>query len=396
MLWPRPTLSLPARVVLLACSARVQFWLAAGLFLMSLGMGSGPRGASGTSTFRPFPLLRWHPDGTYLLMDEGVLAREAGRKVFSLSYRSGKERFAGADWSPDGTRVAVALPGSPRGARQHLVLYPWRAGTSTARRLVSAAEEETHLGPSWEPGGTRIAFVTLASRRSRRGDWVTDYQLRIADARSGNTITLVSRGALISTPLWSPRGRRLLLRMEPEHDGRVALLDVTAKSRKTLVLPQLVVGGYGEPVSWAPDGSQIAFAMEAGASPAGVGLYDLRSGRQRRLGILESAAYRSSDEVRVHAPAWSPDGKTIACVVSGARRSGRDGDDIHFLRPAGTGSFVALRGQRLWSPSWSPDGRWLAVWESGQYRGREGRRLLLLRYAGRGSVTSRVRFQESN
>ena len=63
---------------------------------------------------------------------------------------------------------------------------------------------------------------------------------------------------------------------------------------------------------------------------------------------------RHGDGVPSH-PAWSPDGKQIACTVlnqgSGIYIMDTDGQNARRVSPLGTWSY---------NPAWSPDGKWIA------------------------------------
>ena len=54
-------------------------------------------------------------------------------------------------------------------------------------------------------------------------------------------------------------------------------------------------------------------------------------------------------------PAWSPDGKQIACVVN------NNGDDIYIVDTDGQNARrVSSLGTWSRNPAWSPDGKWIA------------------------------------
>ena len=54
-------------------------------------------------------------------------------------------------------------------------------------------------------------------------------------------------------------------------------------------------------------------------------------------------------------PAWSPDGKQIACVVA------NDGDGIYIMDTDGQNARrMSSLGTWSYNPAWSPDGKWIA------------------------------------
>ena len=108
--------------------------------------------------------------------------------------------------------------------------------------------------------------------------------------------------------------------------------------------------------AWSPDGSQIAFVSEEDLDPWTIEgqlvIYTLATGE------LSEVPLAIGDRVAPYAPAWSPDGRTIAFVAydGDIRRStttavytvGIDGSGLTRISTTST------------RPSWSPDGRRIA------------------------------------
>ncbi len=109
--------------------------------------------------------------------------------------------------------------------------------------------------------------------------------------------------------------------------------------------------------AWSPDGSQIAFVSEEDLDPWTIEgqlvIYTLATGE------LSEVPLAIGDRVAPYAPAWSPDGRTIAFVAydGDIRRStttavytvGIDGSGLTRISTTST------------RPSWSPDGRRIAL-----------------------------------
>lgn len=177
--------------------------------------------------------------------------------------------------------------------------------------------------------------------------------------RSGSRVRAVLDGDTISSPAWSPQGRRIaLVRTGPDgqdvwvagHDGQGAR-------------PLTASGGDATDPTWSPGGNEIAFAK----GPAGARhVYAVRADGSGLRQITSGTA----DERQ---PAWSAAGP-IAYVV----RTTNTGDDLYVVA-AGGGKprrLTRMAGNEH-SPSWSPDGRRLVFVRAGQLWtiGADGKRL---------------------
>lgn len=109
--------------------------------------------------------------------------------------------------------------------------------------------------------------------------------------------------------------------------------------------------------AWSPDGSQIAFVSERHRGTSLIAgqlvIYTIATGESRDVPLT------IGDRVAPYAPAWSPDGRTIAFVAY-------DGDinNYHYRSTTPAVYTVGIDGSGLTristtstGPSWSPDGR---------------------------------------
>jgi Tol biopolymer transport system component len=211
-----------------------------------------------------------------------------------------------------GTLVLLTAPSSAGSSGASLnagIVWAEPEGIFTAnvdgsgiRRLVPHVADG-HLDPAWSPSGDKLVFS------ARISDSVALHLLTVAEG-TRRVLTLERR--------WrSPRrGRRLSHLLES---------------------------------SWTPDGRRFAVSDGWTFSSSTIRVVSLREGRLLRP--LTSPSRRRADS----APAWSPDGRTIAFVRQPVgRRGGVGAPAIHLMSANGAGVRRLARGT---SPSWSPNGR---------------------------------------
>lgn len=195
---------------------------------------------------------RWSPDGKWLAFLSSRLSAkdsEDGPDQLWLLDRLGGEakvitQFKGdvidADWSPDGTRLALivadedpAKPGKDdkdktpppividrfyfkedetgylSALRQHLYLFD--LATRKAELLTSGVFDEAL--PAWSPDGTQIAFV---SKRGTEPDRSNEFGLYAITPQPGSTPRLLTKfegeagdSSWMSGPVWRPDGKEI-------------------------------------------------------------------------------------------------------------------------------------------------------------------------------------------
>jgi len=199
-------------------------------------------------------------------------------------------RDVAADWSPDGTFLALASD-HPRGRSSDgiYVVDPAR-GTD---RLIVVGEEIA--SPAWSPDGARIAYVQ-------------HQQIFVANADgSGRTAVVTTNGnAYPSSPSWSPDGSHIVFAA----GGRLYVVGLDGSA------PSPLVKGFNP--TWSPDGNTIAY----------VGGGDLRSPRGCDIRVTTPAGRHNSSLVDLATIAsdpkrcgvaedleWSPDGTRLAVVA---------------------------------------------------------------------------------
>jgi Tol biopolymer transport system component len=182
---------------------------------------------------------------------------------------------------------------------------PGRGGA--ARALTDAVRDTAEdLDPSISPDGQRVVF--RAERNGRTGLWLLDLkngavrqltQVAHADEHNG-------------AASWSPDGNTIAFtRLAPdsadEWHSRIRLLDIASGKARDLQLDKTQKLEMRDP-TWTPDGRQIAFAAAYPVNPRGGRLWIVAAtgGRAQPLSV---------DSMPAIAPAFAPDGKSIAFLA---------------------------------------------------------------------------------
>jgi dipeptidyl aminopeptidase/acylaminoacyl peptidase len=249
--------------------------------------------------------------------------------------------------SPDGRRVAVVVTRVDLEADRYrsAVWLVAADGSSPARPLT--AGEDSDANPAWSPDGTRLAFTRSAAGRHRL--------LVMPVGEPGEPVVLAERAEPLGGLAWSPDGSTLAfasreprpaaepITVRPAGDGPETAETVSKPPRRIdRLLPKL--DGEG----WIVDRPRAVFVVgtDTPAPPR----------------LLVAHRYD------VGAPAWSPDGRTLAVstvrdvpdadltMVEALHLVDVDGERAGGLRPV-TGELTTS----LSHPSFSPDGTRIAV-----------------------------------
>ena len=188
---------------------------------------------------------------------------------------------AGAEWSPDGTRIATRSSDSTASI--------WDARSS--RRLVGPLHHDGSVSyVAWSPDGSRLALAGTTAAT-------------LWNASTGARVAILSDPTGAELPAWSPDGRQLAT---PVYDGTVRISD--GASGAPIGAPLRHGYRWVISVAWSHDGRRLATGSYFGHFAR---IWD---GATRRP-LLE---LRTDD--KVGQVAWSADDRWLATVD---RYSGR-------------------------------------------------------------------------
>jgi Tol biopolymer transport system component len=197
--------------------------------------------------------------------------------------------------------------------------------------------------PSWSPEGTRLAYTS---------DENGNMDIWVMQTAAGQRMNLTKDfTAYDGKPAWSPDGEWIAFVSERDGGG-IYIMPALGGIPKRIIALSFAISlsriGSIPYVSWSPDGSELAYAV-AGS------LYTIASagGSPVKMPLPPTGLIAGYSE-----PAWSPDGKRIACT--GFVAEGVATSQIWSLHPNKSDAVPVTEGKYLdHNPIWSTDGRHL-------------------------------------
>ena len=273
--------------------------------------------------------------------------------------------------SPDGKRVVYTVSDALTTAdRSEYVSQVWMATTDGKDNLQLTFADKSSTNPKWSPDGNWIAFTS--TRKDNKNN------LYVMRASGGEAEALTDLKSGVADFDWSPDGRWIAYtsadpKTEDEEKNDKAKndfrwVDENVKMARLYVIPvQRDAAGKREPrkltsenynvgeFDWSPDGSRIAFSHAKSPiandwTTSDVSIVDVSSGKVTVFANTAAAELT---------PLFSPDGKSLALLVSDAPPRWAQSGLIQIF-PASGGQPKALAASYDGQPNvagWSADGR---------------------------------------
>lgn len=297
----------------------------------------------------------------------GVLAQNVWTPEMQLKTKI----VAAPQISSDGKRVVYSVNEAVMTAeKSEFVTQIWLANIDGTGNFQITFGEKSSTNPKWSPDGNSIAFTS--NRKDNKNNL---YLLRVA---GGEAEPLTDLKGNVAEFEWSPNGNSiayLLTDLKTDEEDKndkgkndFRWVDENQKMARLYVVPvakdvngkreskKLTTENYNvSSFDWSPDGKTIVFdfVKTSGANDwttADVALLDAASGKTTVLANTPAAET---------APLFSPDGKTIALVISDVPVRWAQSNTIHVV-PATGGTPRPLAASHDNQPNvvgWSADGR---------------------------------------
>ena len=273
--------------------------------------------------------------------------------------------------SPDGRRAVYTVSDAAMTPdRSEFVSQIWMATTDGRENYQITFGDKSSTNPKWSPDGNWIAFTS--NRKENKNNL---YLLRLTGGEA-EPLTDVKTG--VSNFEWSPDGRWIAFTMpdakteeeEKNEKGKndFRWVDENVKMSRLYVIPvQKDAAGKREPrklttenynvggFDWSPDGSRLVFShtktpVANDWTTSDLSVVEVASGKVTVFADTPAAEM---------SPAFAPDGKSIAALVSDNPPRWAQSGSIQIF-PAGGGQPVPLSASYDGQPNiagWSADGR---------------------------------------
>jgi Tol biopolymer transport system component len=283
----------------------------------------------------------WRKGSSHLDQSQIILVHPGAPPTYD-PLTDGTAREGWPMWSADGAALWYV---SDRGGAQNV----WTRPVHGAARQVTAFKDGRVLWPSISRDGKRIAFerdfeIWTLETASGRAQRVPIERRGAGSEPTGERMTFTSQ---IQEMALAPDAKKIAFVVHGEifaasaRDGGMA-----ARVTRSPAVE--------EEIAWSPDSRRLVYVSERGGG-SNLYLYDFLSGAESRL---------TDQPLNDATPRFSPDGKQVAFV--------RDGHELRVVDLEGRKERVVATGvlgrQRFSSArgfAWSPDGKWIAFLDTG-------------------------------
>lgn len=209
-----------------------------------------------------------------------------------------------------------------------------RAETSQGVRSLAHAVADAIVEAVARKKGIASTRILMVGARGGRRD------LYLCDADGHNVVNVTQRGAVCTSPAWTPDAKSLIFTWFVKGNPDVYTVDLSNRGvRRVAGFPGLNAGA-----DVSPDGKRVVLTLSKDGNPE---LYVMAIGGGRPVRITRTPHAAEAS------PAWSPRGDQIVFVAD------QSGSPQLYVISANGGAVkrLAMRGSENVNPDWGPDGR---------------------------------------
>jgi TolB protein len=283
----------------------------------------------------------WSPDGMHI----AYVSNEGGQPRLYIMDADGRRAapaatplsaFGNTEWLSDGRRILFRsrIYGSPK-----LALFDFDNGESYLLNVTRVSDSPI----LWSPDGKWVVYVSYQDGNPRLYMVNPDCNSKPSGCKY-NERRLLQAGYVRWPPAWSPDGRTLVFTGNKNRDTELYMVKMNCTDAPTDCISEITQLTNNQAAdfapAWSPDGNSLAFLSDRDGKTS-IYVLDVHSGDIRRL---------SEDQFRADTLIWSPDGQKILLEASNTGRT-----DIYTV-DVGTGKTQRLtaQGNKNTEPTWRP------------------------------------------